>query len=223
MNGPNYVKLSRVFALRLLSVFIAHYTALPPVRGGPCWSHSYVITASFRLTPTQTHTATPTARDPNLGSGNHDMSRLPTPAYPGGTSTHCLADARPAHSQRILDAAPPSLAPRPRPATPTARDPNLGSGNHDISRLPTPAYPGSTPIHGLTDRRPAYSQRISGAAPPFLAPRPHTTTPTARDPNLGSGYPYRSRLSALKYPDIAVRPSTALPTHAQPMHTPNGY
>ena len=88
MNGPNYVKLSRVFAVRLLSVFIAHYTALPPVRGGPCWSHSYVITASFRLTPTQTHTATPTARDPNLGSGNHDMSKLPTFTYQNDVPTH---------------------------------------------------------------------------------------------------------------------------------------
>jgi hypothetical protein len=31
MYGPNYVKLSRVFAVQLLSVFIVHFAALLPV------------------------------------------------------------------------------------------------------------------------------------------------------------------------------------------------
>jgi hypothetical protein len=48
------------------------------------------------------------------------------------------------------------LAPRSRQdtATHTARDSNLGSGNHDMSRLPTPTYPNDAPIHGhgLTDK-----------------------------------------------------------------------
>jgi hypothetical protein len=135
--GPNYVKLSRVFAVQSFSMFIAHYAALLPARSGPCWSHSHAITASIRLALTQTlDTATPTARDSNLGSGNHDMSRLSVFAYPNDAPIHGLADIRPAHSQRILGVAPPPLAPRPHKVTPAARDSNLGSGNHDMSRLP---------------------------------------------------------------------------------------
>jgi hypothetical protein len=49
MYGPNYVKLSRVFAVQLFSMFIEHYAALPPVRSDPHWSHSHAITASIRL------------------------------------------------------------------------------------------------------------------------------------------------------------------------------
>jgi hypothetical protein len=49
MYGPNYVKLSRVFAVQLFNVFIGHYAALPPVRSDHHWSHSHVITASIRL------------------------------------------------------------------------------------------------------------------------------------------------------------------------------
>ena len=49
MYGPNYVKLSRVFAVQLFSMFIGHYAALPPVRSDPHWSHSHAITASIRL------------------------------------------------------------------------------------------------------------------------------------------------------------------------------
>ena len=49
MYGPNYVKLSRVFAVQLFSVFIGHYAALSPVRSDPHWSHSHAITASIRL------------------------------------------------------------------------------------------------------------------------------------------------------------------------------
>jgi hypothetical protein len=49
MYGPNYVKLSRVFAVQLFSTFIGHYAALPPVRSGPHWPQSHAITASIRL------------------------------------------------------------------------------------------------------------------------------------------------------------------------------
>jgi hypothetical protein len=81
MYGPNYVKLSRVFGVQLFRMFIGHYATLPPVRSDPHWSHSHAITASIRLALTHTlqHAA---ARDSNLGSGNHDMSRLATLAYP---------------------------------------------------------------------------------------------------------------------------------------------
>jgi hypothetical protein len=83
MYGPNYVKLSRVFAVQLFSMFIGHYAALPPVRSDPNWSHSHAITASIRLALTHAPcTATPAARDSNLDSGNHDMSRLSALAYP---------------------------------------------------------------------------------------------------------------------------------------------
>jgi hypothetical protein len=43
MYGPNYVKLSRVFAVQLFSMFSGHYAALPPVRSDPHWSHSHAI------------------------------------------------------------------------------------------------------------------------------------------------------------------------------------
>jgi hypothetical protein len=45
--GPNYVKLSRVFAVQLFGVIIEHYAALPPVRSDPHWSHSHAIIASI--------------------------------------------------------------------------------------------------------------------------------------------------------------------------------
>jgi hypothetical protein len=129
MYGPNYVKLSRVFAVQLFSVFIAHYTALPPVRSGPCWSHSHTTTASFRLALTQalqhpllaaqtSAVATTTCLD-YLRS--HTRTMRPSAVLP-----ICL---RLAHSQRILGAAPSPLAPRSHTATPTACDSNLGSGN----------------------------------------------------------------------------------------------
>jgi hypothetical protein len=52
-HGPNYVKLSRVFAAQFFSMSIEHYAALPPVRSDPHWSHSHAITASIR--PALTH------------------------------------------------------------------------------------------------------------------------------------------------------------------------
>jgi hypothetical protein len=56
-----------------------------------------------------------------------------------------------AYFQRILGVAPSTLALRQDTATRTARDSNLDSGNHDMSRLSTLAYLNDSPIHGLTD------------------------------------------------------------------------
>jgi hypothetical protein len=90
MYGPNYVKLSRVFAVKLFSMFIGHYAATPgpirpPLAPQPC---------HHRLHSPHPHpcTATPTARDSNLDSGNQDMSRLSTPAYPNDAPIHGLTD-----------------------------------------------------------------------------------------------------------------------------------
>jgi hypothetical protein len=54
MYGPNYVKLSRVFAAQLFGMAIEHHAALPPVRSDPRWSHIHAITASIRLALTHT-------------------------------------------------------------------------------------------------------------------------------------------------------------------------
>jgi hypothetical protein len=132
MYGPNYVKLSRVFAVQLFSMFIGHYAALPPVRSDPHWPHSHAITASIRLA--LTYTATPAARDSNLGSGNQDMPRLSTPAYLNDAHIHGFAD-KPLRLHST-DIGCGTLAPRSRQdtATHTARDSNLGSGNQDMPR-----------------------------------------------------------------------------------------
>jgi hypothetical protein len=156
MYGPNYVKLSRVFAVQLFSMFIGNYAALPPVRLDPNWSHSHVITASIRLALTTRHcnTATHTARDSNLDSGNHDMSRLSALAYPNDVLIYGLTDKL----LRLLstDIGCGTLASRSRSrrgtATHAARNSNLGSGNHDMTRLSALAYPNDVLIHGLTDK-----------------------------------------------------------------------
>jgi hypothetical protein len=119
-----------------------HYAALPPVRSDPNWSHSHAIIAS---------TTTRTARDSNLGSGNHDLSRLSTLAYLNGASIHGLTDI----PLRLLptDIGCGTLDPRSSRniATHATRDSDLGSGNHDMSRLSALAYLNDAPIHGLSD------------------------------------------------------------------------
>jgi hypothetical protein len=96
-------------------------------------------------------TAAPAARDSNLGSGNHDMPRLSALGYLNDLPIHGLTDIL----LRLLptDFGCGTLGPRTRrdTATPAARDSNLGSGNHDMSRLSTLAYLNDSPIHGLTD------------------------------------------------------------------------
>jgi hypothetical protein len=118
------------------------------------------------------HTATHAARDSNLDSGNHDMSRLSTLAYLNDSPIHGLTDI----PLRLLptDIGCGTLDPRTRRARQhTARDSNLDSGNHDMSRLSTLAYLNDAPIHGLTDKPLAYFQRILGGAL-TLAPRTDT-------------------------------------------------
>jgi hypothetical protein len=56
-----------------------------------------------------------------------------------------------AYFQRILGVGPSPLALAETRQHP-ARDSNLGSGNHDMSMLSTPAYLNDAPIHGLTDK-----------------------------------------------------------------------
>jgi hypothetical protein len=101
MYEHNYVKLSRVFAVQLFSMFIGHYAALPPVRSDPHWPHS-PQPCHHRLHSPRPHpyTATPAARDSDLGGGNHDMSILyihPQAADPNDSPTHGLT----AHRYRI--------------------------------------------------------------------------------------------------------------------------
>jgi hypothetical protein len=135
MHGPNYVKLSRVFAVQLFaSMITGHYAALPPVRSDPHWPHSHAIIASIRLALTHPYTAIPTARDSNLDSGNHDMSRLSALAYLNDAPIHGLTDI----PLRLLPTDIGCGTPGPRcrqgaPATRTGRDSNLDSGNHDMS------------------------------------------------------------------------------------------
>jgi hypothetical protein len=117
MYGPSYVKRKtehRAFAAQLLVVFIAHCALCraipgpiwPPLARRPCHHR-------LRLHSPRPHkgTATPSDRDPNLGSGNHDMSRLPAFAYLNDAHPiQGLADIRLAHSQRILGVTPSPLA-----------------------------------------------------------------------------------------------------------------
>jgi hypothetical protein len=107
MYGPDYVKLSRVFAVQLFSIFIGHYVVLTPVRSDPYWPHSQPCHHRLHSPRLHPYTATRAARDPNLDSGNHDMSRLSTLAYPNDAPIHGLTDVRLAYSQRVLGVAPP--------------------------------------------------------------------------------------------------------------------
>jgi hypothetical protein len=68
------------------------------------------------------------------------------------------------------------LAPRPHTATPTACDSNLGSDNHDMSRLSTFSYLNGAPIHALLTYPYACSQRVLGVVPcPSLPYQTHIT------------------------------------------------
>jgi hypothetical protein len=151
MYGPDYVKLSRFFAVQLFSMSIGHYAALchtpgpirPPLAPQPCNHRLHLPRAS----PSPIYTATPAARrDPNPNGA----TQTPISLY--------------ACSQRVLGVARPSplaLGPRSlcldktRQPTHTARDSNLGSGNQDTSRLSEFACPSGAPIHihGLADTR----------------------------------------------------------------------
>jgi hypothetical protein len=70
MYGPNYVKLSGAFAVRLFSMSIPYYTAR--ATPGPVRALLAQPPCHHRLRSPHPHpgTATPTARGSNLGSGN---------------------------------------------------------------------------------------------------------------------------------------------------------
>jgi hypothetical protein len=173
----------------------------------PNWSHSHVITASIRLALTTRHcnTATHTARDSNLDSGNHDMSRLSALAYPNDVLIYGLTDKL----LRLLstDIGCGTLASRSRSrrgtATHAARNSNLGSGNHDMTRLSALAYPNDVLIHGLTDKLLRLISTDIGCGTLASRSRRGTATHTARNPHLASTNHDMSRLSALAYPNDA--------------------
>jgi hypothetical protein len=135
----------------LLGTMSHYYPRSDPTPIGPTAMPSPPPFAS----PSPMHCTTPAARDSNLGSGNHDMSRLSTLAYPNDAPIHGLADI----PLRLLptDIGCGTLAPRSRQdtATHSARDPNLDSANHDMSILSALAYLNDSPIHGLTDIPPS--------------------------------------------------------------------
>jgi hypothetical protein len=107
-------------------------------------------------------------------------------------------------------------SPRPPPgtATPSARNPNLDSGNHDMTRLPTTcvcmpkrcAHPGPCRHTHLT-----YSQRILG-----VAPLPLALAQVLQHPVLATQTSAVATTTCLDYLHLHARtthPSTASPTH----------
>jgi hypothetical protein len=147
-----------------------------------------------------------TARDSNLGSGNHDMYRPSALVCPYDAPIHGLPHrytSTPALNGYWVWR---TLTPRSRRDTAThatARDSNLDSSSHGMSRLSALAYPHDAPIHGITDIPLCRQPTEIGCGTTPLAPRPHTATHAARDPNLGSGNRDMPRLSALTYPHDA--------------------
>jgi hypothetical protein len=122
MYGPNYVKLSRVFAVQLLSMFSGHYAALPPVRSDPHRSHTHALTASIRLALTHT------LQHPLLATQTSAVVTMTCLDYPHShTRTMRPPTASPTNlytcSQRILGVA------RPRPSLQSTQ------GNTHCSRL----------------------------------------------------------------------------------------
>jgi hypothetical protein len=130
-------------------------------------------------------------------------------------------------SQRILGVSPSPLAPRPHTATPAARDSNLGSDNHDMSRLPTPAYPNDAPIYGLTDiytSAPALNGYWVCRPRPSLSPRHGNTHCSRLKPRQWQPRPVWG--GYLHSHTRATRPSTpALPInlYAYPLPTDIGW
>ena len=108
MYGPNYVKMSRVFAVQLFRVFIGHYTALPPVRSDPHWSHSHAITASIRLALTHAlqHPLLATQTSTVATTTCLDYLRSHTRTMRPSTASLIYLHAG---SQRILAVEPPPL------------------------------------------------------------------------------------------------------------------
>jgi hypothetical protein len=222
MCGPNYVKLSRVFAAKLFSMSIAHYApALPPpgpIRP-PLAPHTAMTSPPPFASPSPIHCNTHCPRQ-RPGSGNHDMSRLSTSRYP--TKQQC------AHPRPCLPTyAWPTPANEhwvwhPRPSLPDH------TRQHPLPAIQTSAVATTTcldylrldtqamrpPIHGLADIRLPCSQRILGVAPPARAPRPDThdtTTLATQTPPLPANYlhvtPFDARRSTRIH--LAVAPFRA--------------
>jgi hypothetical protein len=109
MHGPNYVKLSRVFAVQLFSMFIGHYAGPHPVRSDPHWPHSRAITASIRLALTHAlqhpllATQTSTVVTKTCLDYLHSHTRTMRPSTASPIYLHAC-------SQRILGVSPSPLA-----------------------------------------------------------------------------------------------------------------
>jgi hypothetical protein len=148
-------------------------------------------------------TATHTPRDSNLDSGNHSLSKLSTLAYPNDAPIHGLTDitSTPTSNGHWVWHPRPSLSTRHgKTHNHTARDSNLGSGNHDMSRLSALAYLNDAPIHSPTDGPLAYFKRIFGVAPSPLAH--NTTTLATQTPSRPPNYGHASAVDASRSPHI---------------------
>jgi hypothetical protein len=113
MYAPNYVKLSRVFAVQLFSVLIGHYAAPPPVRSDPHWPHSHHRLHSPR--PYPPYTTTPTARDLNLDTldsrwvppvGGAPSRHTGTGGATAGVHAQCLRDPGAGDKSLVASGAP---------------------------------------------------------------------------------------------------------------------
>jgi hypothetical protein len=86
----------------------SHTRTIRPSTASPIYLCAYfqrVLRGALALAPrSRRDTATHTARDSNLDSGNHDMPGLPTPAYPNDAPIHGLTDKPLAYFQRISTA-----------------------------------------------------------------------------------------------------------------------
>jgi hypothetical protein len=145
-------------------------------------------------------------------SGNHNMSGLSTPAYPNDAPIHGLTDIPLRLLPTDIGCGTPAPRSRPHTATHAARDTNLGSGNHDMSRLSALAYPNDSPIHGLTDIPLRLLPTDIGCG--TLAPRSRrgTATHAARDSNLNA-VATTTCLGYLHSHTRTIRPSTASPIY----------
>jgi hypothetical protein len=164
MGLTTYVKLSRLFAVKLFSISIGHYTAVPlyPRYDSTPIGHGHAITASIRLAlthalqqhpllATQTWAVVTTTCLDYLHS--HTLVRIPGRcAHP---RPHRYTSA-PAINGYWVWRPRPSLSPR-HGNTRCSRLKPRQFGNHDM------------PIHGLTDIPLAYCQRVLGVVHSPLA------------------------------------------------------
>jgi hypothetical protein len=173
MYGPNYVKLSRVFAVQLFSVLFVHYAGPPPVRSDPRCSQIHAITASIRLAPrphpcTATHPLLATQTSAVVTKTRLDYLHPHTRTMRQSTA---LPTNLCACSQRILGVAPLPLAlDKTQQHTLLATQTSAVVTKTCMSRLSALAYPNDAPIHAaLPTNLCACSQRILGVAPHPLA------------------------------------------------------